>query len=148
MMRIQTGEHYLNASDILQVNATILAGVLIFVTIASAASAKTSTPFLGIPIADVYYFVTFAAAIPFVLSSMQVVIYNNVDEGAELMGHSFIVLIIAFAILFSFTLLASLIPEKSTSGTCNAETITYVSPEKNIPQQITVCVPPILDNKS
>src|SRR6476620_6123555 len=69
MMRIQTGEHYLNASDILQVNATILAGVLIFVTIASAASAKTSIPFLGIPIADVYYFVTFAAAIPFVLSS-------------------------------------------------------------------------------
>ena len=68
-MRIQTGEHYLNASDILQVNATILAGVLIFVTIASAASAKTSIPFLGIPIADVYYFVTFAAAIPFVLSS-------------------------------------------------------------------------------
>jgi len=42
MMRIQTGEHYLNASGILQVNATILAGVLIFVTIASAASAKTS----------------------------------------------------------------------------------------------------------
>jgi hypothetical protein len=72
MMRIQTGEHYLNASDILQVNATILAGVLIFVTIASAASAasaKTSIPFLGIPIVDVYYFVTFAAAIPFVLSS-------------------------------------------------------------------------------
>jgi len=85
MMRIQTGEHYLNASDILQVNATILAGVLIFVTIASAASAasdKASIPFLGIPIADVYYFVTFAAAIPFVLSSQDESI-NRVKNNSQ-----------------------------------------------------------------
>jgi len=82
MMRIQTGEHYLNASGILQVNATILAGVLIFVTIASAASAKISIPFLGIPIADVYYFVTFAAAIPFVLSSQDESI-NRVKNNSQ-----------------------------------------------------------------
>lgn len=34
----------LSASDILRVNATVLAGVLIFVTIASATSAKTLIP--------------------------------------------------------------------------------------------------------